>query len=115
MSRYNAPLADLRFARNRLRRDLLPRLERDWNPRTPEALARLAEQAAEDAEYWRLQVADCEERLFRAAPHGLVLNVEDVAALEPALRRRVLRRSLAQRVSSLPLGRTTLRIAVGSV
>jgi tRNA(Ile)-lysidine synthase len=86
--------ADLRFARNRLRRDLLPRLERDWNPRTPEALARLAEQAAEDAEYWRLQVADCEERLFRAAPHGLVLNVEDVAALEPALRRRVLRRSL---------------------
>src|SRR5262249_29885455 len=36
---------DLRFTRNRLRLELLPQLERDYNPAIVEVLCRLAEQA----------------------------------------------------------------------
>jgi tRNA(Ile)-lysidine synthase len=86
--------ADPRFARNRIRRDLIPLLERDWNPRTPQALARLAEQAAEDADYWRARLEECEARLLRAAAGGIVFSADQVCSLEPALRRRVLRRAL---------------------
>jgi tRNA(Ile)-lysidine synthase len=38
---------DLRFTRNRLRLELLPRLEAEYNPALVETLCRLAEQAAE--------------------------------------------------------------------
>jgi tRNA(Ile)-lysidine synthase len=38
---------DLRFTRNRLRLELLPRLEQEYNPAIVDALRRLAEQAAE--------------------------------------------------------------------
>jgi len=38
---------DLRFTRNRIRRELLPQLARDYNPQIVETLARLASQAEE--------------------------------------------------------------------
>ncbi len=83
-----------RFARNRIRHDLLPALERDWNPRAARALARLGDQAAEDADYWRRRVERWATRLLRSTTGGLVFEIEPVVRLEPALRRRLLRRAL---------------------
>jgi tRNA(Ile)-lysidine synthase len=85
---------DPRFARNRIRRDLLPLLERDWNPRAAHALSRLADQAVEDADYWRSEVSRCEERLLRPVSGGLTFCAEEASGLAPALRRRLLRRAL---------------------
>lgn len=45
----DATNADVSFTRNRLRRDVLPRLRRTVNPQVDEALLRLARQAAETA------------------------------------------------------------------
>ncbi|MCB9383213.1 MAG: tRNA lysidine(34) synthetase TilS [Bryobacterales bacterium] len=85
---------DLRFARNRIRHALLPMLEREWNPRTSEALSRLAEQAGEDAAYWREQAEEALARLAEPAAGGLAFDAGAMAALAPALRRRVLRLAL---------------------
>jgi tRNA(Ile)-lysidine synthase len=46
-SRHDNSNDDLRLTRNRLRRDLLPLLARDYNPRIVEVLTRLAQQAEE--------------------------------------------------------------------
>jgi tRNA(Ile)-lysidine synthase len=45
--REDASNDDLRFTRNRIRRELLPQLAADYNPRIVESLARLAGQAEE--------------------------------------------------------------------
>jgi tRNA(Ile)-lysidine synthase len=45
--RVDSSNRDLRFTRNRLRLELLPRLEQDYNPAIVEVLCRLAEQAQE--------------------------------------------------------------------
>lgn len=46
--REDASNRDLRFARNRIRHELLPQLARDWNPRIVDALANLADLAYEE-------------------------------------------------------------------
>ncbi len=50
--REDASNLDLRFARNRIRHQLLPQLTRDWNPQLPEALAHLADLAYEEETWW---------------------------------------------------------------
>ena len=54
--REDSTNADRHFDRNRIRHDLLPRLARDWNPEIEAALARTADQAAADEEYWRAEI-----------------------------------------------------------
>ena len=73
---------DVKHLRNRVRHELLPMLEKSFNPRVAEVLAHTAEIAGGEEEYWEQEVA-----LFGAT------NSLDVAALakEPvALQRRVL-------------------------
>src|SRR5205823_2536359 len=47
---------DLSFARNRVRHELLPLLERDFNPLVTERLAETAELARAEQEYWDTEV-----------------------------------------------------------
>ena len=62
------------FTRNRVRRELLPWLERELNPRSVEALIRLAEQAAEQQSWIEAEA----ERLLAAA---LVQPITEVVCL----------------------------------
>jgi tRNA(Ile)-lysidine synthase len=83
--REDATNLDSRFARNRLRHELLPKLAREWNPRIGEALAHLADLAFEEELWWSRQSStDCE---FRAS---------ELAAMPRALARRAVRRAIAQ-------------------
>lgn len=105
--REDATNRDLRRRRNRIRHELLPRLERDYNPRLRHRLAALAEiLRAEEVEWTRITTEDC--HLGCRTP-GQVPGLSPgqdwsaptpaLAALPPARLRRLLRR-----VAAGPLG-----------
>lgn len=72
--------ADLRFTRNRIRRELLPQLAREYNPRIVESLARLATQAEELGELIAGLVEPVVDGLVRRADDaGCELNCEALA------------------------------------
>jgi tRNA(Ile)-lysidine synthase len=82
--------ADPRYARVRVRRNVLPVLEAELGPGIAEALARTAAQLGEDA--------DLLDQLAAAADPGTEnLDCGLLAQLAPALRRRVIRRWLLAR------------------
>ena len=88
--REDASNASLEFARNRIRHVLLPEIERDWNPRIEEALARTAEWARDEEAWWEAELA-------RLAPEGrAVLRAKELAAMHPAVARRLVRRAIAR-------------------
>ena len=80
---------DLRHARNRVRHGILPRLERNLNPRVCEALAETAEIARAEEDYWEQEVARVLPELWNT---GLrVLDFSPLENLPLALRRRIAR------------------------
>lgn len=97
----------LTFTRNRIRHELLPLLV-EWNPRLREHLAQMAMLAADEEVWWQAE-------LVRAAPQILLpgravrgggraaggdssigIDATRLAALAPALQRRLLRHAAAQ-------------------
>jgi tRNA(Ile)-lysidine synthase len=95
----------LTFTRNRIRHELLPLLE-GWNPRLREHLAQMAALARDEEDWWQTELARLAPQLLlpgrpvrgggRAGSEGLALDVTRVAALAPALQRRLLRYSAEQ-------------------
>jgi tRNA(Ile)-lysidine synthase len=82
---------DLRFARNRVRHGILPRLERSLNPAVREALAETAEIARAEEEYWDRLVAKTLPELMGRREAGASLDLTALLALPLALRRRLVR------------------------
>jgi tRNA(Ile)-lysidine synthase len=90
----------LTYTRNRIRHELLPLLEK-WNPRLREHLEQMATLARDEEAWWQAEVARLAPQLIlpgrpvrgggRAAGNGLALDVTRLAALAPALQRRILR------------------------
>ncbi len=80
---------DLRHTRNRVRHGILPRLERNLNPRVREALAETAEIARAEEDYWEQEVARVLPELWSA--NRKALNLARLAELPLALRRRLMR------------------------
>jgi tRNA(Ile)-lysidine synthase len=65
---------DHRFARNRVRHELLPLLERDYNPNIRQLLSDAAELARAEEEYWNLlakRELETRQRIKAEIPHGL--------------------------------------------
>lgn len=63
---------DLRFARNRIRHELLPQLAREWNPKIADSLANLADLAYEEEQYWdrELRTGQGKDESVVFAPHA---------------------------------------------
>ncbi|MCX6621624.1 MAG: tRNA lysidine(34) synthetase TilS [Acidobacteria bacterium] len=84
------------FARNRIRRQLLPQLTAEWNPALEQALAQVAELARDEEAYWGPEI----ERLFAGSftRQGgfLVHSLEASEALAVAVRRRLFRRVMRE-------------------
>jgi tRNA(Ile)-lysidine synthase len=78
---------DLRHARNRVRHGILPRLERELNPKVKEALAEAAEIARAEEEYWQKEV----DRLLPEVWEPGTRRLTGLDELPLAVRRRVLR------------------------
>jgi tRNA(Ile)-lysidine synthase len=84
--REDASNRETRFARNRIRHELLPQLARDWNPQIGEALAHLADLAYEEERWWSGQGWFENPREFRASELGAMPR----AAARRAVRRAIL-------------------------
>lgn len=73
-----------RFTRNRLRRELLPNIQRKYNPRVKEALCRLATLAREVTSVVRRRVAELQEKAVRRRTLGEVsLDCNVLGGVEP--------------------------------
>jgi tRNA(Ile)-lysidine synthase len=83
--------ADPAYGRVRVRRNVLPVLERELGPGIAEALARTAEQLREDAAALDHFAEEVAEELVEHAEAGLSLPVRALAANPPALRQRLIR------------------------
>jgi tRNA(Ile)-lysidine synthase len=79
---------DHRFARNRVRHELLPLLERDYNRNIRQVLSDAAELAHAEEQYWQALV----ESEWEARMQGRRLNLHRFEELPLALQRRLLRR-----------------------
>jgi len=105
----------LTFTRNRIRHELLPQLE-SWNPRLRRHLAQMAELARDDEAWWEAEMARIVPQLIlpgrpvrgggRAAAEGLALDISRLAALAPALQRRLIRHAAEQLGSALDFDST---------
>ncbi len=92
--REDATNASAEFDRNRIRHQLLPQLEREWNPAIREALAQVADWALAEEAYWDEEMSRVWAGL-RPERDGLVLlNCEALRSLPLAAARRVVRRAI---------------------
>jgi tRNA(Ile)-lysidine synthase len=102
---------DLRFARNRVRHGILPRLERNLNPSIREALAEAAEISRAEEEYWQAELV----RILPTVCDATKVNVASLAKSPLALRRRILRAAAEQSGLRLEFAQVEeiLRVASG--
>jgi tRNA(Ile)-lysidine synthase len=90
----------LTFTRNRIRHELLPLLE-GWNPQLREHLAQMAQLARDEESWWAAELARLGPLLLLAGRpvrgggceggEGVAIDVTRLAALAPAVQRRLLR------------------------
>lgn len=102
---------DRRHLRNRVRHELLPLLERDFNPEVARVLAETAEVARGEEEFWQREV----ERLLPGvcAQDGSSLQVEPLLAQPLAVQRRLVRAALERAGAAFDFrhGEEILRLA----
>ncbi len=91
---------DLKYARNRLRKEIMPRLAADFNPQVESHLAHTAELLRADVEYleslareWYQQAVD---------DQGVKLDRVILQSIPISLQRRVIRQFLAQSLNKMP-------------
>jgi tRNA(Ile)-lysidine synthase len=105
----------LTFTRNRIRHELLPVLE-GWNPQIKEHLSQMAELAREEEAWWAAELGRVAPQILlsgrpvrgggRASGDGLALDVTRLAALAPAMQRRLLRFAAEQMGAALDFAGT---------
>lgn len=112
--RTDSSNADTAFTRNRIRHELLPVLDA-FNPRLREHLAQMATLARDEEAYWQSELDRIAPQLLlsgrpvrgggrASAPDNqaaLALDITRLAALAPALQRRLLRHAAARLGTSL--------------
>lgn len=91
---------DLKYARNRIRTELLPYLQQNFNPQVESALAQTAELLQAEVEY--LEQAAHQLWLEAITLHPLRLNRRVLQKAPLALQRRVMRQCLQQILQSSP-------------
>jgi tRNA(Ile)-lysidine synthase len=94
--REDASNREPRFARNRIRHELLPRLKQDWNPRLAESLAHLADLAYEEERWWAAEVARLAERMLVVSPGAVEVSARELGQLPRPVARRLIRLAIRQ-------------------
>jgi tRNA(Ile)-lysidine synthase len=95
--REDATNRDSRFVRNRIRHELLPLLERDYNPNVKGALTQLAEQSHWDYAYLQRAAERQWKRTVKVRlPAAVEISVAAFLHQPPALQRQLLRHTVQQ-------------------
>lgn len=94
--REDSSNADSRYARNRLRNEAIPALTRDFNSNLEGVLARTAELASDEESYWIQQIEPIYRGISKPIHLGSIFEISALNELHPAVRRRVLRRAVAE-------------------
>jgi tRNA(Ile)-lysidine synthase len=81
----------LEFARNRIRHNLLPQLEREWNPALADTLARTADWALAEEAWWEAEIRRLGDRLLTHSEGAILLRAKDLSSLPAAPARRLIR------------------------
>jgi tRNA(Ile)-lysidine synthase len=78
------------YTRNRIRHELLPLLEHDYNPRVRDAILRLAQIAGETRDLIRQSALELLEKTLRRQQDGVVLDIGPLQGAPPSLIRSAL-------------------------
>ncbi len=92
--RIDATNLDTKFTRNRIRRRLLPLLEKEFNPRAVEALAHAADILRDEDAFLSGAAATIHHTMMSTRAGAVHLPARDLRNLPVALRRRVLRQAI---------------------
>jgi len=83
---------NLEFARNRIRQELLPQLEREWNPGLTGSLGQMADWALAEETYWARRMKRLAAKYFVGGPAGIVVRFP--RRLDIAVERRLIRHAI---------------------
>lgn len=92
--REDSSNADLRYSRNRIRRELIPYMEQHINPRLVRTLAREADLARETSDFVQAQAGEYFQALSRSLDDGISVDINGLLKIHPALQRQVMRQAL---------------------
>jgi tRNA(Ile)-lysidine synthase len=99
--REDSSNTDLRHARNRIRHELLPYLEKNFNPRLVSTIARETALARETWSFVESQAVAAYQNLQCPAGNGILLKVSQLLELHPALQKQVVRQAIKAWLGSL--------------
>ncbi len=88
---------ETRFTRNRIRHELLPMIERDYNPNIRAALVQLAQQSASDYAYLQEAAGRVWKRVVKVSqPDRVVMRIAVFLSQPEALQRQLVRQAIQQ-------------------
>jgi tRNA(Ile)-lysidine synthase len=99
--REDSSNADLHYARNRIRRELMPYLEKSFNPQLAPVLAREAFMTRETWSFIESLAMEAYQNLHCPIDNGIMLKVDKLLKLHPALQKQVLRQAVKACLGSL--------------
>jgi len=91
---------NLKYARNRIRADLIPYIQKEFNPQVEKALAQTAEILKEDVEYLEKCATEVFKQVITENKKGL--NRQILSNVEKAIARRVVRKFLQLNLKKAP-------------
>ena len=89
--REDSSNTSLAFTRNRIRQETLPSLSQAYNPQLETLLANSARVAQAEEEYWKEQISGLFQQITKRTSLGLNFQAGRIAALHPAVQRRLIR------------------------
>ncbi len=104
----DATNADNDYTRNKIRNQLIPYIEREFNPAFCDALSRLAETATEDSEFLDGYTKRLYARLANPMPSKkpVALHIDSLKLLEKSVAVRIVRLAAAEAVKDIKLSKT---------
>ena len=90
---YDSSNDDLHYTRNKIRRELIPYLEKNFNPAIKKAVVQSAEILQEDDDCLSQMAQEKFQALAKCTEDGAILNVRKWEEVPSALRKRILRQA----------------------